>query len=125
MVELGFYVWLLDAVAVAVVVAGVLLGSAGLQLNNISLHRAGMVILASGFFLNPSQRFWWALLGKLNYGGPYESFEKFLGAPTVLSVLLAFAFNFVLAALLVLSGPNARDHKQGAVRINRLKKKAQ
>jgi hypothetical protein len=125
MVELGFHVWLQDMVALAAVLGGIVAGAVGLQRNNVALHRAGMIVVAAGFFCNPSQRFWWAVFSKLNFRGPYTSFQQFLEGPTVASVYAALAFNFLAAISLILAGPNLRDSAQEGARIRRLQKKAQ
>ncbi len=123
MLDLGFHVWLIEIASLAGVLAGIVVGAIGLQVNSIALHRAGMILLAAGFFCNASQRFFWAVFGKLNYLGPYKTFQQFMQGPTAASVYTAIVFNYGAALALILSGLNVRDTAQQTARINRLKKK--
>ncbi len=59
-------------------VGGTAVGVWAAKNHKVRLHRTAMLINAAGLYVNPLQRFLWALISKNNLGGPYRNWTEWM-----------------------------------------------
>jgi len=112
MQPMGPVINVFNHVALFTIAFGAPLGWYFARTKQIGRHRATMMFVAAAFMLNPCQRFWWMVLGKSGYGGPYPHIGVFIAGPTqaseVAAVCCTYGTALLYSTVLVPSPPRAK-----------------
>eukprot|EP00667_Euglena_gracilis_P022939 EG_transcript_25747 len=99
MLPLGPEINFFNHLALAVIAGGTLAGWYFARAKQIGRHRTTMLFVAASFFLNPTQRFWWGILGRSGYKAPYPHFGAFVEGPVAMSEIIAACSCYGVAAV--------------------------
>lgn len=105
-----------NSVSLAAMLVGTSVGVWAAKNHKVSLHRACMLINCAGLYVNPAQRFFWALISKNNVFGPYQTWTAWIDWAMTPAELAAIAacFGTALAYITVITPARQGKRRDGA-----------